>query len=213
MSIGLERCFLFDAVEDSYPITEISGRIPETLRGTHYVNGPARFRRGDFQYKHWLDGDGMICALRFSRKAHTLPTLHPNQEADGRGRGRSALYRGFGTAFAGDQLRGRSCWSRCQRECYPFAARYWRSASRHCPELDPVTLETRGEYDFHGKLNHLSPFAAHAKLDPSTGYMLNFGISYAADHPVVNVYEFDGRAIKFAGGIRCVTRIPIMISA
>lgn len=65
MSVGLERCFLFDAVEDSYPIAEVSGRIPETLRGTHYVNGPARFRRGDFQYKHWLDGDGMICALRF----------------------------------------------------------------------------------------------------------------------------------------------------
>ena len=65
MSFGLERCFLFDAIEDSYPITEVSGRIPETLRGTHYVNGPARFRRGEVQYKHWLDGDGMICALRF----------------------------------------------------------------------------------------------------------------------------------------------------
>ena len=28
MSIGLERCFLFDAIEDSYPVTGISGAVP-----------------------------------------------------------------------------------------------------------------------------------------------------------------------------------------
>src|SRR5260370_9544839 len=69
MSIGLERCFLFDAVEDSYPITGITGQVPETLRGTYYVNGPARFRRNGSCYKHWLDGDGMVCALRFGPAA------------------------------------------------------------------------------------------------------------------------------------------------
>jgi hypothetical protein len=34
MSQNLERCFLFDAVEDSYPVTGVTGEIPAGLRGT-----------------------------------------------------------------------------------------------------------------------------------------------------------------------------------
>ena len=55
---GLERCFLFDAVEESYEITSITGKVPEWLRGDYYVNGPARFERAGQRYRHWLDGDG-----------------------------------------------------------------------------------------------------------------------------------------------------------
>lgn len=62
---GLERCFLFDAVEDSYEISGITGRVPEWLRGFYYVNGPARFERAGQRYQHWLDGDGMVCSLHF----------------------------------------------------------------------------------------------------------------------------------------------------
>src|SRR5689334_21382726 len=62
---GLERCFLFNAVEDAYAVTGIEGRIPAWLRGSYYVNGPARFERGGVRYQHWLDGDGMVCALHF----------------------------------------------------------------------------------------------------------------------------------------------------
>src|SRR3990167_4103952 len=65
---GLERCFLFDAVEESYEITGITGRVPEWLRGSYYVNGPARFERAGRRYKHWLDGDGMVCSLRFTEQ-------------------------------------------------------------------------------------------------------------------------------------------------
>ena len=63
---GLDRCFLFDAVEDSYAITGITGSVPEWLRGSYYVNGPARFERAGRRYKHWLDGDGCVCALHFT---------------------------------------------------------------------------------------------------------------------------------------------------
>ena len=81
--------------------------------------------------------------------------------------------------------------------------------------LDPVTLETRGEYDFNGKLNDVSPFAAHAKIDPATGNMLNFGISYSADKPMANVYEFDppGQSDPARRYPLRSIRIPITISA
>jgi all-trans-8'-apo-beta-carotenal 15,15'-oxygenase len=61
-------------------------------------------------------------------------------------------------------------------------------------ELDPATLETFGEFDFHGKLNDVSPFAAHAKFDPATGHMFNFGVTFAATKPTLTLYEFDGQA-------------------
>ena len=65
---GLERCFLFDAVEESYEITGITGRVPEWLRGFYYINAPARFERGGRRYQNWLDGDGMVCSLHFTEK-------------------------------------------------------------------------------------------------------------------------------------------------
>jgi all-trans-8'-apo-beta-carotenal 15,15'-oxygenase len=191
---GLERCFLFDAVEDSYLIRGVSGRIPDTLRGTYYVNGPARFRRDGACYKHWLDGDGMVCALHFApdgarftnRFVQTRKLL--DEEAAGK-----FLYRGFGTAFPGDRLRGGIMLEPpVNVSVYPFAGAVLAFGEQTLPyALDPVTLETRAEYDFHGKLNHVSPFAAHAKIDPATGHMLNFGISYSAHQPMANVYEFD----------------------
>ena len=112
------------------------------------------------------------------------------QEEDAAGQ---FLYRGFGTAFPGDKLRQNIMLEPpVNVSVYPFAGSVLAFGEQTLPyALDPVTLETRGEYDFQGKLNHVSPFAAHAKLDPATGHMLNFGISYSADKPMANVYEFD----------------------
>ncbi|MGH9719606.1 MAG: carotenoid oxygenase family protein, partial [Bryobacteraceae bacterium] len=167
----------------------------------YYVNGPARFERAGLRYKHWLDGDGMVLAVQFgddgvrftSRFIQTAKLR--DEEAAGR-----FLYRGFGTAFPGDVLRKRVMLEPpVNVSVYPFADTLLAFGEQTLPyELDPITLETRGEYDFHGKLNGISPFAAHAKIDCVTGHMVNFGISYSADHPMLNVYEFDahGRQIR-----------------
>src|SRR5215813_5648889 len=107
MTPGLERCFLFDAVEDSYPVSGVSGQIPESLRGAYYVNGPARFRRQDQCYHHWLDGDGMICSVRFdSGTAHFTNRFVQTRKLVEEEQAGRFIYRGFGTAFPGDQLRG-----------------------------------------------------------------------------------------------------------
>src|SRR6266699_2327908 len=102
----LQCFFLFDAIEDSYCISGITGQVPAWLRGSYYVNGPARFERAGKRYKHWLDGDGMVCSLRFTddcvrftNRFIETPKLR-DEEAAG-----AFLYRGFGTAFPGDQLR------------------------------------------------------------------------------------------------------------
>src|SRR5687768_5221315 len=188
----LERCFLFDAVEASYELSGIVGRVPGWLRGTYYVNGPARFKRPGRTCRNWLDGDGMVYALRFgsqgihftSRFVQTPKLL--GEEAAGR-----FLYRGFGTAFPGDRLRRKVMLEPpVNVSVYPYNGKLLAFGEQTLPyELDPVTLETSGEYDFKGSLNEVSPFSAHAKFD---GHLLNFGVAFSAAKPMLNVYEFDG---------------------
>ena len=45
-----------DAPAD-YKIDDITGKLPETLRGTVFRNGPGNFERGGERYAHVLDGD------------------------------------------------------------------------------------------------------------------------------------------------------------
>lgn len=195
----LERCFLFDAVEDSYGITGISGRVPEWLRGSYYINGPARFERAGQRYKHWLDGDGMVCSLRFTddgvRFTNRFVGTSKLHDEDAAGK---FIYREFGTAFPGDRLRRKVMLEPpVNVSVYPYAGKLLAFGEQSLPiELDPETLETRGEYDFSASLNEVTPFAAHAKTDPATGHLLNFGISFSVTEPMLNVYEFDA-----AGGL------------
>jgi carotenoid cleavage dioxygenase-like enzyme len=44
----LERGSRFNEVEDSYEITNVTGQLPPWVRGTSYINGPARFERVGF---------------------------------------------------------------------------------------------------------------------------------------------------------------------
>lgn len=196
----IERAFSHVPREQSYVVENIEGEIPEFVRGTYYLNGPARFSRGSFNYRHWLDGDGMVCALRFEEDSVRFTNrfvrsakLAAEEEA-----GRP-IFRTFGTSFKGDRLkRGIALESPVNVSVYPYQDSVLAFGEQGLPwKLDPVTLETRGEHNFDGALNDISPFAAHPKFDPSTGEMFNFGIAYAAARPHLNLYRFSasGRLI------------------
>lgn len=193
----IERAFLFTPREQSYVIEEIEGEVPEFIRGTYYMNGPARFARGRLRYNHWLDGDGMVCALRFEngRVEFTSRFIQTAKHA-AEEEAKRALFRTFGTAFESDRLkRGLMLESPVNVSVYPYAGRLLAFGEQGLPiELDPVTLESRGEFNFHGTLNDVSPFAAHPKLDHATGELFNFGVAFAATDPYLNFYRFDASA-------------------
>jgi all-trans-8'-apo-beta-carotenal 15,15'-oxygenase len=199
----LERAFDTVPEEASYAIEPVAGELPAWLRGTYYLNGPARFRRGDVAYGHWLDGDGMVCSLRFGggsegRVRFTARYVRGEKLAAEEEAGR-ALFRTFGTAFPGDQLfRGIALASPVNVSVYPVAGKLLAFGEQGLPwELDPETLKTRGEHTFGGRLNPVSPFSAHPHFDPATGEMVSFGISFSPDRPTVNLYRFgaDGALI------------------
>jgi all-trans-8'-apo-beta-carotenal 15,15'-oxygenase len=189
----IERAFSLEPREQSYALQEIKGEIPDFVRGTYYLNGPARFSRGGFKYHHWLDGDGMVCSLRFdpglvqftSRFVRT-PKLIAEEEA-----GRP-IFRAFGTTFDSDRLkRGVMLESPINISVYPYRGTLLAFGEQGLPmELDPLTLESRGEFNFGGGLNEMSPFAAHPKFDSATGEMFNFGVAFSAE-PHLNLYRFD----------------------
>ncbi|MBC8029078.1 MAG: carotenoid oxygenase family protein [Pyrinomonadaceae bacterium] len=193
----IERAFSFTPCEQTYVVEDIEGEVPEFVRGTYYLNGPARFSRGGFRYNHWLDGDGMICALRFEdgrvefASRFVVSAKLAAEEEAGR-----PLFRTFGTAFESDRLkRGVMLESPVNVSVYSYANKLLAFGEQGLPlELDPITLETRGDFNFRGALNDVSPFAAHPKLDPVTGEMFNFGISFAANEPYLNFYRFNAGA-------------------
>ncbi|MEJ0008047.1 MAG: carotenoid oxygenase family protein [Steroidobacteraceae bacterium] len=55
-------------------------------------------------------------------------------------------------------------------------------------EIDPYTLQTRGEYDFGGKYSSLT-FSAHPKIDPITGEMIAYGYE-ACGEASLDVFVF-----------------------
>lgn len=198
---GLERAFLRPPEERSVAIDTVAGRLPAFLRGSWYMNGPARFERGGQRFSHWLDGDGMVAAVHFGpdglrHEARYVRTARlVEEEQAGR-----ALYRAFGTSFPGDRLlHGAALASPGNVSVLPFAGRLLAFGEQGLPtELDPRTLETRGLCDFGGALGPLTPFAAHAKLDAGSGELWSFGVSFAPQRPQLNVYRFDaqGRLLR-----------------
>lgn len=192
---GLERLFQRVPDERAYRIAaeRIEGEVPAFVRGTYYVNGPGRFRRGEIAYRHWLDGDGMVCALTLdgdgARFANRFVRSHKWVAEEEAGRAR---FRTFGTRFEGDELvRGIALASPVNVSVYPWAGKLLAYGEQGLPwELDPETLETLGEHTFGGRLNPVSPFAAHPAFDPESGEMLNFGVSFAARRPTLTLYRF-----------------------
>lgn len=197
---GLDRAFETAPGELAGVPLEVEGELPGYvlpgyLHGTWIANGPASFCRGDFRYRHWLDGDGRVVAVRFPGKGekpiatarYVGTAKRLEEEREGR-----AIYRAFGTSFPGDRLiRGVALASPANVSIFPWQGRLIASGEQGLPyDLDPETLETRGEYTFGGKLNPLSPLAAHPKLDPHTGELIHFGVSFAGAQPSLTLYRF-----------------------
>lgn len=190
----LERAFRPAAEEHAGVPVTVRGRLPAYVRGTCYLNGPGRLARGAVQYRHWLDGDGLVCALHFGGDGCTLTTRFVRsekfvrEEAEGR-----AVFRTFGTSFQGDELkRGIGLVSPVNVSVYPFAGTVLAFGEQGLPwEIDARTLETRGLFTFNGQLNEITPFSAHPKIDYHTHEFFNFGVSFSAENPALNVFRFD----------------------
>jgi carotenoid cleavage dioxygenase-like enzyme len=199
---------LFDRVprEIAGAALAVEGRLPAALDGTAWWIGPARFERGGLRYRNWLDGDGMALALRFGAGGASLTARFVRgekwsaEEEAGR-----ALFRAFGTAFPGDRLvRDAALASPLNVSVYPWAGRLLAFGEQGLPvALEPAKLDTLGTHDF-GRLHAITPFSAHPAIDPASGELWNFGVSFAAERPQLQLFRFSP-----AGDLLLRQRLPL----
>jgi carotenoid cleavage dioxygenase len=158
---------------------EVEGELPAGLQGTYLRNGPNPQFDPIGAY-HLFDGDGMLHGIAL-------------QDGGARYRNRWVESKGL----LAERARGRACYGGLSQFTMPdpdvlaeggmlkhtanthvinHAERTFALMEATPPTLvDPVTLETLGDFDFGGLL--ASPMTAHPKLDPETGEMLFFGYS------------------------------------
>jgi len=205
---GLENCLLAEPSETTYVVESVEGEIPSYLRGTFYMNGPARFRVGTQKYRNWLDGDGMVCALRFDGVGVSFTSRYAaGKKYRDESLENAPLYATFGTRFEGDRMRrGIMIESPYNVSVVEFQERLLAFGEQSSPlELDRETLETVGEYDFDRQINSLSPFSAHPKIDPTSGELVNIGVSFSGSQPTLNYYRFPAED----GASSCRKRVAI----
>jgi carotenoid cleavage dioxygenase-like enzyme len=156
----------------------ITGAIPADLRGTYYRNGPNPQYVADERY-HVFDGDGMVHAFEFSDRGVRYVNRWVRTE-------KFALERAAGRGlFGGMRNRGRDP-SVADRSGNVANTHVIRHGGRLLAlyeagfpmELDPRTLETKGTWDFHGRLDRA--MTAHPKIDPRTGELLFFSYVFGS---------------------------------
>jgi len=155
---------------------EVQGEVPRDIRGTFYRLG------GDWLYppRSPLDApfsaDGFISMFRFSSgrvdyrgRFVRTPRYEANRAA---GRQLFGIYRNR----RGDDPSVRALNGTVANTTpVVHAGRLFATKEDSRPyEIDPHTLETRGEWDFYGKYRSLT-FTAHPKIDPVSGELICFG--------------------------------------
>lgn len=156
----------------------VTGDVPEDMRGVFYRNGPNPQYVLDERY-HVFDGDGMIHAFDFSdRGVRYLNRWVRTEKFElERAAGRS-LFGGMRNRWRDPSVTDRSG-NVANTHVLWHGGRLLALYEAGFPmELDPKTLETRGRWDFHGRLDRA--MTAHPKIDPRTGDLLFFSYVFGA---------------------------------
>ena len=187
---------------------DVEGTLPTDLVGSYLRNGPNPMFTPLGSYTYPLEGDGMLHGVWFenggARYANRFVRTNSLRAEEHAGR---ALFGGIMTpAFVDPSLLGDD-----PDPGWPFkldafvnvvahAGRYFAlEEGAPCYEVDPVTLDTGGRWDFGGGLP--AGLTAHPKIDPVTGEMIVF--RYDVEAPFVTW------AAIGAGG--AVTQPPVAV--
>ena len=166
--------------------TKTYGHVPAELDLSLFRNGPGRFE-GE---RHWFDGQGFLVKLgihqgRVTYQSRFIETAEQlAEQAAARRKGHTGIERLYGRYGAPlphglwTIMRGRLYKNVANTSVLHHAQRLFALGEGGAPErIDPHTLASLGT----DRMNALGPsdtFSAHPKVDPKTGVVWNFGISY-----------------------------------
>ncbi len=187
---------------------DIDGEIPRDLNGSFFRNGPGIDAVYGRKLIHPIDGDGLIARLSFENgRAHLVSRFVATRQRDEEAHAHKMLFVGQ----MGSQPKPRlQLWfdaARCVVRGMPPSLRwrnpsntnvfYWGGKLLSCYEtrlpyeLDPSTLETKGEFNLGGALE-LKAMAAHVRIDPSSQRLIVASHRMSLGRPgTVRFYEVD----------------------
>lgn len=172
---------------------EVQGEIPRDLRGTFYRLGGDWAYAPKFPNDVPFSADGYISSFRFldgrvDYKGRFVRT--PRYEANLKaGRQLFGIYRNRGADDP--SVRGMNATVANTTPVFHAGKLFATKEDARPIEIDPHTLETRGEYNFGGKYAGLT-FSAHPKIDPVTGEMIAYGYEATGEASLdVFIYTID----------------------
>ncbi len=190
----------------------VRGEVPREISGTYLRNGPNP-AYPPISYTYPFDGDGMVHGLTFDggkvgyRNRFVLPAgLRADRRAD------RTIYGGLTHPIVpdprfvppdGDASRFKNV---ANTNVVRHAGRILALYEGSLPHELAPTLETRGLYDFAGKLQ--GAMTAHPKFDPASGEMLMFRYSLRPPFLVFYTVDTAGAVVR---EVAIDTGMPFMV--
>lgn len=175
------------------------GEVPEQLSGTFYRVVADRQWPPRVDNDLWFNEDGMAMYFRFHKGRVDFRSRYvrtPRFDAEDKA-GR-ALFGAYRNPLTDDPSVAGVSRGLANTNVFYHGGKLYASKEDSPPILlDPVTLETVGEYTFEGALT-AETCTAHPKIDPRTGEMVFFGYAAKGETtPDIAYYEADatGRVV------------------
>jgi all-trans-8'-apo-beta-carotenal 15,15'-oxygenase len=161
------------------PLAVLSGAIPANLQGSLYRNGPGLFDRQGERISHWFDGDGAILAVHVAGgQAQGTYRMVQTEGYIAEENSGKFEYSGYGRKASQPLWRKDKLKNAANTSVLAAGDRLlalWEGGWPHA--LDRQTLATTGLDDLQG-LQSQQPFSAHPKVDPHSGEIYNFGVTF-----------------------------------
>jgi isoeugenol monooxygenase len=163
-------------IEAAIRDVEVDGELPQQLQGAFYRCGPdPRFppRLGDDIN---INGDGLVTMFRFAGgHVDFLSRYVRTEKYRLESAARKALFGMYRNPFTDDpSVLGRDR-TTANTSAVFHAGRLFALKEDGLPhEIDPETLETRGRFDYGGRMKSQTA-TAHPKIDPVSGEMISHG--------------------------------------
>lgn len=162
---------------------EVWGEIPSDIEGTFYrIQCDFAYRPPENEWFTGFNGDGHVSAFRFANgsvdfKSRYVKTDRLMTERKHRRR----LWGVYRNHFTDDPLVANVDRGAANTHLYWHGGKMLVLKEDSLPyAIDPVSLETYGNWDFYGKWTATS-MSAHPKIDPVTGEMIAYGYQAKGD--------------------------------
>lgn len=179
---------------------EVEGSIPPDLNGAFYRAAADAQYPPSHENDIYINGDGMITMVRIADGHADLKTRFVRTERFKLERtARRSLFGAYRNSFTDDpSVAGVDDGNANTSVVWHGGKLFALKEAARPYELDPITLETKGIWDFNGQLDSRT-FTAHPKIDPVTGQLIAFAYNSSGrpdSHVVLYEIAANGRITR-----------------